>query len=190
MKKTVDIDQKIIKRAIKGHRSSQKALYEKYSSAMFNVCMRMMRNREEAEDVLQESFVDAFRRLESFRFESTFGAWLKRIMVNHCINAIKKKKPDLEYHDEIASTEATDYGSHDHEGIDYTVKQVVEAAKTLSVASKTVFNLYLFEGYDHTEIAQILGVSESTSKTHYMNARRKIKAHITSNWINYEGRKN
>jgi len=90
-----DIHQKLIEASKKGDNRARRQLYELYARAMFNICYRMMNNREDAEDILQEAFVQAFAKLESFRYESTFGAWLKRIVINTCINAINKRKVDL-----------------------------------------------------------------------------------------------
>jgi len=88
----LDLHREIIESSKQGNRKAQYRLYKLYSKAMFNVCYRMLRNREEAEDMLQESFTDAFRKLNSFRYDSSFGAWLKQITVNKCINEMKRKK--------------------------------------------------------------------------------------------------
>jgi len=132
----------------------------------------MMRNREEAEDMLQESFSEAFIKLDRFRFESTFGAWLKRIVVNKCINEIKRKKANLEYTDDIM-----EYGEKDNDNDlpSLSVDSVKEAMEQLPNGSRMIFQLYLLEGYNHREIAEILGVSESNSKSQYMRAKRRIK---------------
>jgi len=139
---------------------------------MFNTSYRMMRNREEAEDMLQESFSEAFIKLDRFRFESTFGAWLKRIVVNKCINEIKRKKANLEYTDDIM-----EYGEKDNDNDlpSLSVDSVKEAMEQLPNGSRMIFQLYLLEGYNHREIAEILGVSESNSKSQYMRAKRRIK---------------
>ena len=90
-----DIHREIIELSKKGNPKAQYQLYKLYSKAMFNICVRMLNSIEEAEDLLQESFTDAFMKLNSFRYESSFGAWLKRIVINKCINSIQKKKIDL-----------------------------------------------------------------------------------------------
>ena len=100
-----DIGKDIIERSKKGNRQAQYQLYKLYSKAMFNICLRMMNDRSEAEDMLQESFSEAFRRLDSFRNESTFGAWLKMIVVNRCLNEIKRKKAKLEFFDDMSPFE-------------------------------------------------------------------------------------
>ncbi len=90
-----------MKSAKKGNTVAQYKLYQLYAKAMFNVAYRMMNNREEAEDILQDAFTDAFRRLNSFRYESGFGSWFKRIVINKCINEIKRRKADLAYFEDM-----------------------------------------------------------------------------------------
>lgn len=132
----------------------------------------MMNNREEAEDMLQDAFTQAFMKLESFRWESSFGSWLKRIVVNTCLNAINKKKVELTYCEEIYHY---DYVEEDEESdVEFTVANVTKAMEMLPEGGRMVFSLYLLEGYDHTEIAQIMNITESTSKSQFMRAKRRI----------------
>jgi len=168
-----NIHKELVEKSKKGNSKAQYELYKLYSAAMFNTCMRFMRGREEAEDMLQETFTEAFMKLESFRFESTFGAWLKRITVNKCINEIKRRKTDLEYCEDIGR-----YGEkydNDTDLPNLNVEMVKKAMEQLPNGSKMIFQLYLLEGYDHREISQILEVSESNSKSQYMRAKRRIK---------------
>ena len=92
-----DIHRDIIEKSKLGEPAAQYRLYSLYAKAMFNIAYRMMNNKEEAEDMLQESFTDAFARLDTFRYESGFGSWIKRIVINHCLNEIKRKKAELQY---------------------------------------------------------------------------------------------
>jgi RNA polymerase sigma-70 factor (ECF subfamily) len=159
-----------------GNRKAYNELYNSYAKAMYNICYRMMNNAEEAKDMLQESFVDAFRRLESFRFESTFGAWLKKIVINKCINALEKRKVvwvDEEIPDDQLSASETE--SVDEEELHLSVERVKKAMNQLPEGARVIFSLYLLEGYDHTEISEILHISESTSKTQFMRARQMVK---------------
>jgi RNA polymerase sigma-70 factor (ECF subfamily) len=139
---------------------------------MYNLCYRMMNNREEAEDQLQESFTEAFLRLDSFRFESAFGAWMKRITVNKCINALKKRKADLVPVIDLPEKPAEE---EDTGVIGLTVEHVRQALEKLPEGYRVIFSLYLLEGYDHVEISQIMGISEETSKSQYSRARQRIK---------------
>jgi RNA polymerase sigma-70 factor (ECF subfamily) len=170
-----EIHRDIIEGCKKGKQREQYKLYQLYEKAMFNVCYRMMNSREEAEDLLQDSFTDAFRRLDSFRYESSFGHWLKRIVVNKCINEIKRKKADLSFYEDMGWFENTEETKEENYGNGLTVENVKEAMKQLPDGSRLIFSLYLLEGYDHVEIAQILEISESNSKSQYMRAKRKVK---------------
>ncbi len=140
----------------------------------------MMNTRAEAEDLLQEAFMEAFSKLDTYRFESGFGPWLKRIVVNRCINALQRRKAALEYFDDLdpfSGLAAEEEESPYMEGI--TVDKVMKAMEQLPKGSRMIFSLYLLEGYDHQEIAQILNISESNSKSQYMRARQRIKSLLT-----------
>ena len=164
----------------RGDVRAQYQLYSLYNRAMFNICYRMTNQQEEAEDMLQESFTYAFSKLGSFRFESSFGAWLKRIVVNTCINHLKKKRVDLVY-TEQHDDPPPDNDAIDYEDIRFKVDSVMKAVEKLPEGYRIVFSLYLLEGYDHSEIAEILGVSESTSKSQFLRAKMKIKEMLMSN---------
>jgi len=156
-----------------GNRKAQYQLYQLYAGAMYNICMRMLNNQQEAEDMLQESFTEAFIKLDSFRYDSTFGAWLKRIVVNKCINELKRRKAELVFTDTplepLGDDEQADYAQ-----ITLEVARIQKAMEQLADGYRVILSLYLLEGYDHTEIAQIMGISESTSKSQYMRAKKKI----------------
>lgn len=163
----------LISRCRKGDREAHYQLYKLYSKAMFNVAFRITRNEPEAEDVLQDAFISAFRNLDNYRGDATFGAWLKRIVVNKAINALSKNKyeaiPDDEQWDVAEEVNTPEY----REGL--TVERVKRGIEQLPDGYRTVLSLYLLEGYDHQEIGQILGISESTSKSQLNRARTKLK---------------
>jgi RNA polymerase sigma-70 factor (ECF subfamily) len=175
-----DIHREIIELSKEGNPKAQFQLYKLYSKAMFNICFRMLNNKEEAEDLLQESFTDAFMKLNSFRYESSFGAWLKRIVINKCINAINKKKIDLVFPDNPIEPDAGDEGV-DYSGIDMDVRRIHHAVEKLPDGYRVIFSLYALEGYDHGEISQIMNISESTSKSQYLRAKQKIKELLKNN---------
>ena len=158
---------------------AQYQLYSLYSRAMYNICYRMTGNQEEAEDMLQEAFSYAFSKLGSFRFESSFGAWLKRIVVNTCINQLKKKRVELVYDDQHNDPEPEN-DTVDYEEIRFKEGEVMQALEKLPEGYRVVFSLYLLEGYDHREISGILGISESTSKSQYLRAKLKMKEILLS----------
>jgi RNA polymerase sigma factor (sigma-70 family) len=131
--------------------------------------------------MLQEGFVDAFRKLGSFRFESTVGAWLKKIVINKCINALEKRKVewvDEEISDSYAGTDENETINEDE--LKLSVERVKKAMNHLPEGARVIFSLYLLEGYDHTEISEILHISESTSKTQFMRARQMVKETLLS----------
>ena len=168
-----NIQKSVIEACKKGDTLAQYALYQQYSKAMFNLAYRMVNNREDAEDMLQEAFTDAFRKLDSFRFESTFGAWLKIIVINKCINHLKKNRIEIITGDMPEKSNWND--EEDSYEVKYDINQVFKAIEILPDGYRIVLTLYLLEGYDHTEISQILNITESTSKTQYLRARSKLK---------------
>ncbi len=175
-----DIHREIIELSKTGNPKAQFQLYKLYSKAMFNICVRMLNSIEEAEDLLQESFTDAFMKLNSFRYESSFGAWLKRIVINKCINAINKKKIDLVFPDQPLEQDTRDE-KVDYSGIDMDVQRIHLAVGKLPDGYRVIFSLYALEGYDHGEISQIMNISESTSKSQYLRAKQKIKELLKNN---------
>lgn len=167
------IHKHLIIQSQKGDQSAMSSLYGLYATAMYNVCRRMMGDEEEAKDLLQESFVDAFQKLPNLREVNTFSSWIKRIVINNCINAIRKKRIDTtELEDNV---DVCDQEDDDFEYNHFRANQIMEAIDCLPNGAKTVLNLYLFEGYDHKEIGQILGVTESASKAQYSKAKAKIR---------------
>ena len=155
----------------KGNRKAQFQLYSRYADAMLNVSMRIVNDLQEAEDILQNAFIKAFRNLDRFREESTFGTWLKRIVVNESINMLKKRRLEVVREVEIADfPEETQAGPFTPD-----MKHVEAAIRELPTGYRVVFTLYLIEGYDHQEISEILGISESASKSQYSRAKQKLR---------------
>jgi RNA polymerase sigma-70 factor (ECF subfamily) len=158
-------------------RGSKKAcfeLYRLYSKAMLNVAFRIVGSVDEAEDVLQEAFLDAFNRVRDFRQETTFGLWLKQIVVHRSINLLRKRRLELVELDDDHTENIAEEEVEDDEDIQYKVAQVKDAMKVLPEGYRVVLSLYLLEGYDHEEIGQILDISENTSRTQFLRARRKL----------------
>nr|WP_262896315.1 RNA polymerase sigma factor [Hyunsoonleella ulvae] len=151
-------------------------MYSLYVNAMFNVCVRMVKSKEDAEDILQESFVEAFKNLNSFRYESTFGSWLKRIVINKSINHLKLKRVPLVAMDDYDNWIPEQQEDEDIKEEQLNVDTIKIAIKQLPEGYQTIINLYLIEGYDHVEIGEILGISTSTSKSQYHRAKKKLIA--------------
>lgn len=170
-----NIDLKIHSPLIEGCKEgdvrSQYKLYNLYSKAMYNLSYRILNNQFDAEDILQEAFTDCFENISTFRYESTFGAWLKSIVVNKSINHLKRKRPELVYDQfipDIPEETIDDEPAYNH-------KQIFNAIEKLPDGYRVILTLYLLEGYDHQEIAGILKITESTSKSQFMRAKEKLK---------------
>ena len=168
-----------------GSRKAQNELYKLYSRAMFNIAMRIVNNEEEAADVLQEAFIDAYTRIADFRQESTFGLWMKQIVINRAISQIRKRKMELIPIDDTDVESIPDDEVSDNSEFEMQVRQVQAAIQQLPDGYRLVLTLYLLEGYDHEEISQILRISENTSRTQFMRARRKLVELLRNQGISY-----
>ncbi len=172
----------LVERCKQGDTRSYSALYHQYAKAMFSTCYRLLNDITEAEDVLQEAFTEAFNHLDNFEYRSTFGAWLKQIVVNKCITHVKKKKIRwIEVEDSTADLLPEEDGIDEGE-IEYKVQEVKQAIQQLPNGYRTVLSLYLLEGYDHEEIAGILGITQSTTRTQYKRAKDKL-LHLLKNGV-------
>ena len=169
--RTRHIHDEIITRCLKGDRDAHFELYQLYSRSMYNVGYRIVNDEDEAKDVLQESFISAFRNLSRYRGDASFGSWLKRIVVNKAINTIKRRKAERLEDEEVIEEQEVDV----FENYDLQVEHVMKAISKLPDGYRAVLSLYLLEGYDHAEIAQILGISESTSKSQFNRSKKKLR---------------
>lgn len=166
-----NIHQDIIDRCREGDPKAQFQLYKLYYKPMFNVCLRIVNNQAEAEDVMQEAFLKALRKIDTYRGEVSFGAWLKRIVINRSLDVLKARR--------VVFVEINER-KHDSEDYKMEVKELnVEAIKKainqLPDGYRVVLSLHLIEGYDHEEISEILGISNSASRTQYMRAKNKLR---------------
>ena len=168
-----------------GSRKAHNDLYRLYSRAMFNIAMRILNNEDEAEDVLQESFIDAFGRIADFRQETTFGLWMKQIVVNKSISQLRKRRMELISIDDTDVEDIPETDLPDNEELELQVRQVRAAIQQLPDGYRVVLTLYLLEGYDHEEISHILRISENTSRTQFMRARRKLADMLRNRGISY-----
>lgn len=162
----------LIEQCREGRRDAQFELYRLYSRAMYNTALRMVRHPHDAEDLLQSIFIEVFGKLESFRYESSIGAWMKRITINKCINFLKSRR--LALSELTASSDRAEEPPPEPES-PYSVERINRAIGELPDGYRVVFSLYAVEGYDHEEIAQILGVTEATSKSQYSRAKAKLR---------------
>ena len=165
-------ERKLVQACIDGDHQAQSKLYYQYSNAMYNICYRMMKSSAHAEDILQDAFITVYEKLASFRFDASLGAWIKRIVINKCINALREQNKMLFEHLDPITVPNTDHSIGPEPP--YTIHHIKQAVKHLPPGYQIITNLYLFEGYDHGEIAQILKISESTSKSQYHRAKKRI----------------
>jgi RNA polymerase sigma factor (sigma-70 family) len=172
----------LIERCRKGERRAQELLYRLYYKAMYNVCYRLLNNQFEAEDVMQEAFLSAFLKIEAYRGEVTFGSWLKRIVINKAIDVLRTRKVFFEEVDEktadMTLQEMDD--EMDQQEKRNAVQRIREAIGMLPDGFRVVLSLFLFEGYDHIEIAQILNISESTSRSQLARAKKRLADMLNS----------
>lgn len=164
----------LVERCKQGHAPSYQLLYQQYAKAMYNTSLRIVHNKADAEDVLQEAFTDAFRSLNDFHYRSTFGAWLKKIVINKSITMLRKRRVHLLEMDETISEGLTQEEPIDEKEIAFTVTKVKKAIEKLPDGYRTVLSLYLLEGYDHEEISEIIGITHNTVRTQYMRAKQKL----------------
>lgn len=164
----------LVERCKRGDTLGFKALYQRYSKAMYNTCLRILNNEAEAEDILQESFIEAFKNLDAFEYRTSFGGWLKTICINRSINQLKKRKVDCVDIEKIPGYDKAEETTVDENEITLKVEWVKKAIMKLPDGYRTVLNLYLLEGYDHEEIADILKVAQSTTRSQFIRAKQKL----------------
>ncbi len=176
------VHQDLIKRCAQGDRLAQKELYRLYFKAMYNTCYRMLNDQAEAEDVMQESFLAAFTKINSYKGEMSFGSWLKRIVINKSIDILRARRIKFEELNEKSFNLATpdDHDANIEGNHAALVEKIREAVKKLPDGFRVVLTLSLFEGYDHEEIASILQISESTSRSQLVRAKRKLIDYLKS----------
>ena len=169
-----NIHQDIIDGCVSGDQKSQFKLYKLYYKAMYNASLRIVNDSMEAEDIMQDAFLAAFEKIGTYGGKVSFGAWLKKIVINKSLDIIKKKRVELipikeqEYRIE-------DESSNKESGIpEVSVENIKNCIDKLADGYRIVLSLYLIEGYDHEEIGQILGISGSTSRSQFTRARKKL----------------
>lgn len=167
-------DSFLIEKCKQNDRKAQLELYRKYCDGMFIVASRYLKDAAAAEDALQEAFIKAFQKIDQFKGDVTFGAWLKRIVINKCLDVIKARKMEIQSLDDgilhIAERE-DDWDIGDQ----VTIDEVYQAIDNLPENYRVVVKLFLLEGYDHQEISEILGISESASRTNLHRGKLKLK---------------
>jgi len=171
----------LLQGCLKNDATAQQELYHRYSPKMLSVCYRYAKNREDAEDMLQEGFIKVFSQISKFENRGSLEGWILRIIVHTCINHLKKNKKfnehvDLAYAGNIVIRE-------DYIPSIIQAKQIVETIRTLPIGYRTVLNLYAIEGYSHKEIGQLLDIEESTSRSQYTRAKNMLEEILVNNRI-------
>ncbi|MCX6249913.1 MAG: RNA polymerase sigma factor [Bacteroidetes bacterium] len=168
-----DINLDLINECKKGSRSAQFRIYKLYYKTMYNTCLRIVNDTAEAEDIMQESFLDAFQKLDSYSGEGSFGSWLKRIVVNNSLDLLRKSKEIISLEEEKIDL-PEEPPEIDEEEIIFRVKEIKKGIMQLPEEYRAVISLFLLEGYDHEEISEILHITNNTSRTRYSRAKQKL----------------
>lgn len=169
----------VVEKCKANDRSAQLQLYRKYCEGMYIVAMRFVKDADDAEDVLQEAFIKAFQKIHQFKGDVTFGAWLKRIVINKCIDFLKAKKEHLVSLDEkymhVKDDDNWDIAAT------ITMDQIKKAIDGLQATYRCVVLMYLIEGYDHQEISQVLDISETACRTRLLRGKAILKEVLKTN---------
>lgn len=174
-------DEKLILGCQKEKREFQQALYDKYSGSMYLVALRYSKMQQEAEDILQESFIKVFKNIKNFRSDSSLAYWIKRIVVNTALNHQRSK---LYLYPMIDVTDLNDWSEHESVISSIGYEELLRLVRDLPTGCQVIFNLFAIEGYKHHEIADMLEISEGTSKSQYSRAKSILANKIvsTDNW--------
>jgi len=171
----INIHQQLIDRCLHHDKEAQFSIYKLYYRSMYNTSLRIVNNSDDAEDIMQESFLTAFQKLGSYKGEVSFGIWLKRIVVNRSLDYLRKRKvefeevrPDLSVYEEEVEDDAA-----------YTAEEVKNAILQLPDGYRTILSLLLLEGYDHEEVCEILGISNVNSRTQFSRAKQYLRNLLT-----------
>ena len=168
-------EKELIDRCAAGERAAQQVLYDRYCRRLMAVCMRYAKNEGEAEDILQEGFLKIYDHIKTFRSESSLGTWMTRIVINTALNSQRQKLYML------PMVDVEQAGLREDEEIslsDFHLNELIAMIQSLPSGCRVVFNLFAVEGYAHREIAEMLGISEGTSKAQYSRAKKLLRAKI------------
>jgi len=178
--KVKDIHQDLIDRCKLNDQIAQMKLYDLYYKAVYNAALRIVKDPMEAEDIMQESFLNAFTNIRSFRSESSFGTWIKKIAINRSLNAIRKQSPDiLDFPEGNIPDQVEESGTYYEK---FSMDQIRNEINELPEGYSVVLNLHLFEGMDHDEIGQILNIKAVTSRSQYMRAKQKLVMNLNEKY--------
>ncbi len=172
-----DKDYQLLRNSLGGNALAQKEFFTRFSKTVYAVCLRYMNNEDDAKDMLQECLIKVFQKGGEFRFEGSLEGWIRRISVNTCLDHIKKRK--LAFTEDIADLEIAEDKAWNSTRLEYN--DLLKLLYQLPVGYRLVFNLYAMEGFSHAEIADMLQISENTSKSQLFKARQWLKSKINRN---------
>jgi RNA polymerase sigma factor (sigma-70 family) len=176
----MDQEQELIERCLRNDSAAQESLYRRYASKMYGLCLRYVRRKEEANDILQDAFIRIFRNLGNYRGEGSFEGWIRRIIVNTAINYYKS---NVRYNNDISIDDVHVNGNIDNDAISrISTDELLKVIQQLPHGFRMVFNLFVIEGYDHKEIAEMMGVSESTSKSQLHRAKAALQKKLMTEY--------
>lgn len=167
----------LVEKCQQNDRKSQMQLYDLYCKAMYNTANNFVKDSSLAQDLMQESFIKAFKNINTFNGEATFGAWLKRIVINNCLDHLKKQKLEtIEINEDVIAMTTDDNWNVQPE---INLQEIYHCIELLPQKCKNVIKLYLLEGYDHQEVSQILNISEVASRSQLSRGKNKLKELLT-----------
>ena len=176
--------EQLIKQCLKNNRASQKLLYDKYKMVMLGVCYRYTKSIHDAEDVLQEGFIKVFTKLKQYKNEGELGAWIRRIMINSALNYLKR---NARFREEISNNSIDMHPvTNDDPQVLLNAKELAVLIRQLPAGYQTIFNLHAVEGYTHPEIGEMLGITDSTSRSQYTRARVMLLNWVKNYYFDYK----
>ncbi|HPF10242.1 MAG TPA: RNA polymerase sigma factor [Flavobacteriaceae bacterium] len=167
--------EKLIALCKKGNQLAQLEVYNRYHKAMYNIALRIVKDTAEAEDIMQESFIAAFQKLDSFKGTATFGSWLKRIVVNNSIVQYRKNQRFTEIPENGIKDEATEETMDTEDYTQIRVQQVLKGLQGIHTSYQTVLTLHFIEGYDYEELCEILNISYANCRTLISRAKDSLR---------------
>ena len=188
MEDTKDPLFEIISGCVKGDSKCQQIVYEKFYGKMLGVCMRYSKDREDARDILQDGFLKVFTNIKSHSGSGSFEGWIRKIMINTALDSIRRSKQLIQYTDSeyvedpstSASTPLMVTTEEENENINVSAEEIMKAVQQLPIAYRTVFNMYVVDGFSHQEIAEQLGINIGTSKSNLSKAKMNLKKSLES----------
>lgn len=170
----INIHQSLIDRCLENDKEAQFSIYKLYYRSMYNTSLRIVNKIDDAEDIMQESFLTAFQKLPTYKGEVSFGTWLKRIVINRSLDYLRKRRVEFE---EVTS-EIPVFEEVNNNEPEFSVEEIKYAISQLSDGYRTILSLILLEGYDHEEVSEILGISNVTSRTQFSRAKQYLRINL------------